>query len=120
MIRTLAPLDDKLKEILRGYNRNNITSYAMLIERLGEDHGHKIGYLIILSIVKLNISTLCRRTLLAAYLKKTGIGSSRKNLIPDQVATQLILDELENDPRQTRGPRNIKERLALKGKHIPR
>ncbi|KAF8152977.1 hypothetical protein B0H34DRAFT_754101 [Crassisporium funariophilum] len=94
-------LDETLKEILRGYNRNNITSYAKIIDRLGQDHGHKIG-----------------RSTLAKYLTATGIGSSRKKLIPDKEATQLVLDELADDPKQTRGPRNIKERLALKGKHI--
>lgn len=40
---TQAPLTEELKEILRGYNRNNITRYATLMERLAEDHGYKIG-----------------------------------------------------------------------------
>ncbi|KAF5379743.1 hypothetical protein D9615_005816 [Tricholomella constricta] len=99
----VPPLTEDLKEILRGYNRNNITRYETLRERLADDHGYKIG-----------------RSTLAKYLKETGIGSSRKKLIPDIEATQMILDELGNDPRQTRGPRTIKERLALKGQHITR
>jgi hypothetical protein len=61
-----------------------------------------------------------RRSSLAKYLKATGIGSSRKKLISEIDATQMILDELADDPEQTRGPRMIKEHLALKGKHIPR
>ncbi|KAK6966975.1 hypothetical protein R3P38DRAFT_2815563 [Favolaschia claudopus] len=40
--------------------------------------------------------------------------------MPDGEQTQLILDELANDPRQTRGPRVVKEALNLAGHKIGR
>lgn len=54
------------------------------------------------------------------YLKETGVGSSRKQLIPKDEADQLVLDEISMDPANSRGPRDIKETLALRGQHIPR
>jgi hypothetical protein len=61
-----------------------------------------------------------RRTKLSQYLKETGVGTSRSKLIHPEDQQQLVLDEIAADPEQTRGPRFIKESLALKGKHIPR
>lgn len=54
-----------------------------------------------------------RRSKLAVYLKETGIGSSRKRLMPKDVADQLVLDEMSTDPMMSRGPRDIKETLVL-------
>ena len=39
----LGPLDEELKEILRGYNRSNITSYQEIQRRLADKHHTKIG-----------------------------------------------------------------------------
>lgn len=53
-------------------------------------------------------------------MKEAGVGTSRRKLLSPAEQTQHILDELENDPRQSRGPRNIKESLGLQGLHISR
>jgi hypothetical protein len=40
--------------------------------------------------------------------------------MPQSEKTQLILDQLGNDPMQTRGPRAVKEALNLAGHKIGR
>ncbi|KZP22478.1 hypothetical protein FIBSPDRAFT_1017748 [Athelia psychrophila] len=89
-------------ELLRELNRRNIIGYKDIMEELYK-RGFNVG-----------------RSKLAVYLKQTGIGSSRKHLIPRDIADQLVLDEMSTDPMMSRGPRDIKEALSLRGQHIPR
>ena len=59
------------------------------------------------------------RTKLAEYLREAGIYSSRKTSMMEEEQVQHILDEMAKDPKQSRGPRDIKETLVLMGVHIP-
>ncbi|KAJ7110708.1 hypothetical protein C8R43DRAFT_899479 [Mycena crocata] len=61
------------------------------------------------------------QTKLKAYLKELGLStSSRGNHKLQGEKDQIILDELANDPLNTRGPRTVKEALELAGHKISR
>lgn len=48
------------------------------------------------------------------------IGTSRNPLLSNAAQTQAIITAVDDDPNLTRGPRRIKEALALKGIQVPR
>ncbi|KAK7052603.1 hypothetical protein R3P38DRAFT_2861331 [Favolaschia claudopus] len=100
-----VPPVDEVADVIRKYHSDNPTfKYADYIEALLTDHNIKIG-----------------RSKIAKYLTQLGLStSSRGNRMPDDEQTQLILDELGNDPHQTRGPRVVKEALNLAGHKIGR
>ncbi|KAK7027209.1 hypothetical protein R3P38DRAFT_2527115 [Favolaschia claudopus] len=100
----VPPLEE-IADIIRKYHSDNPSfKYPDYIEALMRDHDIKIG-----------------RSKIAQYLSQLGLStSSRGNRMPDDEQTQLILDELANDPNQTRGPRVVKEALNLSGHKIGR
>ncbi|KAK7029193.1 hypothetical protein R3P38DRAFT_3189464 [Favolaschia claudopus] len=119
----VPPLDE-ITDILRKYHSDNPTfKYVDYIEALQTDHNIRIGFGFFMyqsSTTRLTKFT-ASRSKIAKYLSQLGLStSSRGNRMPDGEQTQLILDELANDPRQTRGPRVVKEALNLAGHKIGR
>lgn len=90
------------------------------MDRLSEDHGIKLGCALVLLLCFPSLMCLSSRSKLAEYLKKIGWRSARRPGISEQEQAQHVLDQLANDPVQARGPREIKERLANSGVHLPR
>ncbi|KAK7001070.1 hypothetical protein R3P38DRAFT_2559293 [Favolaschia claudopus] len=100
----VPPLEE-IADLIRKYHSDNPNfKYQDYIDAFMKDHDIKIG-----------------RSKIAKYLTQLGLStSSRGNRMPDGDQTQLILDELANDPNQTRGPRVVKETLNLAGHKIGR
>ncbi|KAJ7042660.1 hypothetical protein C8F04DRAFT_1076673 [Mycena alexandri] len=100
-----APTLGEVAHLIRAYHKDNPKfKYDDYIEAFANEHDLVIS-----------------RTKLSGYLKELGLyTTSRGNRMPIGAKNQLILDELANDPCQTRGPRVIKEALNLDGHKIGR
>ncbi|KAJ7172053.1 hypothetical protein C8R46DRAFT_1073669 [Mycena filopes] len=100
-----TPKLEEVAHLIQQYHRENLKfKYKDYIEALRNDHGITIS-----------------RTKLSGYMKQLKLyTTSRGNRMPAGEKTQLVLDELANDPCQTRGPRVVKEAMDLEGHKIGR
>ncbi|KAJ3871314.1 hypothetical protein F5051DRAFT_463809 [Lentinula edodes] len=90
--------DTRVHAALLEYHRRNITNKDTISQLLKADHN-----------ISLSASSVTR------HKRHWGIKGSRgtTQTMPDLDKRQFVLDEMAQDPNRKRGPRTIKERLAL-------
>ncbi|KAF5391647.1 hypothetical protein D9757_002336 [Collybiopsis confluens] len=104
----LAPRigDEHIHQILLEYHRRNITNKNTISKLLKADHS-----------ITLSAASVTR------HKAHWGISASKVTTkhMPELEKRQAVFDEMENDPNGQRGPRVIKERIALnQGIHLTR
>ncbi|THH28616.1 hypothetical protein EUX98_g5570 [Antrodiella citrinella] len=98
MVADMASKDDeKVAELLKEYQRRNITNKHTVSHLLLAEHG-----------IEMSGSTIVRRR---RELGLKGSGRTTREMSENE-KRQLLMDQLAKDPGRTRGPRTIKEAIA--------
>lgn len=117
----LVPDDATLGPFLHQLAAEGLPAVQRL-DRLRIVHGYIIGYVIHLYWLLLHIVrvlTCCSERKLRDLNNKFQVPSPRKTRI-SEYTNQLILEKLDDDPNQRRGPSTIKTLLAREGVQLPR
>lgn len=114
--------EERLERVLRGYNSRNIIKWDNIRALLAKEDPPFLFWSVSCELVLpcLTLPILSSRSVLGRYLERFSLGGSRRNKMTKTEKEQAILEEMERDPLSKRGPRTVKNALAIRGIHIER
>ena len=118
--------DAHVEELIREYDRRNISNKETVRKMLLAEHGINMRYVILL-LLQVLLNCLCPSVSSARTVARRrkaygllGAGATTRAMpLPEK--RQLVLDELAKDPLSKKGPKTIGEGIVFnKGVHLTR